>query len=221
MNELYRTYEVLVEESVHPTHSKREKTTKPCLWELDNGEKDAALRDTHMLFQDAVCYYTLCLAGLAENEKHKDGVMAGKPLNPLWGHLTGAMRERTEAVIRRLAANYQPLAGIKATEEFFKQAYSWPEKPDDLKLLLPTAYMLLESYGVKYSEQNDKPTNVPKECKPMKNFRNDHFGRLHDPVSGKADTSRDKTVDNYFAAAWLAARPITAFQAAGQWLALM
>jgi hypothetical protein len=38
MNELYRTYEVLVEESVHPTHSKREKTTKPCLWELDNGE---------------------------------------------------------------------------------------------------------------------------------------------------------------------------------------
>jgi IS605 OrfB family transposase len=199
MNELYRTYEVLVEESVHPKHSKREKTTKPCLWELDNGEKDAALRDTHMIFQDAVCYYTLCLAGLAENEKHEDGVMAGQPLNPLWGYLTGAMKERTEAVIRRLATNYQRLAGIKTTEQFFERAYSWPEKPDALKVLLPTAYMLLESYGVKYSEQNDKPTNVPKECKPIKNFRNDHFGRLHDPVSGKADTSRDKAVDNYFA----------------------
>ena len=198
MNELYRTYEVLVEETVPADYEKRlkGKTDKPLRW---NAETDGALRDTHMIFQDAVCYYTLCLAGLAGNEKHKDGTMAGKPLNPLYGHLTGALKQQTEAVIRRLAANYRPLASISTTEAFFQRAYSWPGKPDDLKPLLPAAYGLLESYGMDYAEQDGKPTNVPKECKPIKNFRNDHFGRLHDPVSGKADTSRDKAVENYFA----------------------
>ena len=84
MNELYRTYEVLVEESVHPNHPKREKANKPCLWELDNGEKDAALRDTHMIFQDAVCYYTLCLAGLAGKEVAITGTLE-PPSSPTGG----------------------------------------------------------------------------------------------------------------------------------------
>jgi len=187
MNELYRTYEVLVEESVHPNHPKREKANKPCLWELDNGEKDAALRDTHMIFQDAVCYYTLCLAGLAGNEKHKDGVMAGKPLNPLWGHLTGAMKERTEAVIRRLAANYQPLAGIKTTEEFLNRVYSEPlrmspEKPeseqDAVKEMRSQCYRLIERYGTKTKE------NGGLECGDMSSFANTWASITSDPNGG-------------------------------------
>jgi hypothetical protein len=56
-NDLYRTYEVLVEESIHPDHPKRakDKTTKESKF---NEEIDGALRDTHMIFQDAVCYNT-------------------------------------------------------------------------------------------------------------------------------------------------------------------
>ena len=71
-NELYRTYEVLVEESVHSDHPKRakDKTDKESKF---NAEIDGALRDTHMIFQDAVCYNTLLFAGLAGNTETPDG----------------------------------------------------------------------------------------------------------------------------------------------------
>ena len=105
-NELYRTYEVLVEESVHADHPKRasDKTKKPSVF---NAEIDGALRDTHMIFQDAVCYNTLCFAGLAGTERHKSGEREDELLNPLWDHLTmpmaqGGIKEETERVIRRL-----------------------------------------------------------------------------------------------------------------------
>ena len=64
-NELYSTYEVLVEESVHrrsPQEGKGQ-DNKPSLF---NAEIDGALRDTHMIFQDAGCYNTLCFAGWPE-----------------------------------------------------------------------------------------------------------------------------------------------------------
>ncbi len=155
-SELYRTYEVLVEESVHPDHPKRERTSKPCLWEQDNGEKDAALRDTHMIFQDAVCYYTLCIAGLAGNEK-----LDGKPLNPLWNYLTtpaekGGIKEDTAKVIRRLAAHYKSLTGVKTAEEFLNRVYSEPMRTppgisdgdkQPVMLMRAQCYRLLEMYG--------------------------------------------------------------------------
>src|SRR5438034_7973056 len=100
-NELYRTYEVLVEETVPTNHKKpgKDKTKKPLRWD---GEADGALRDTHMVFQDAVCSYTLLLASLTGSEKYSSGPLQGKPLNPLWAHLTGGLKSETEKVIRRL-----------------------------------------------------------------------------------------------------------------------
>jgi hypothetical protein len=87
-NDLYRTYEVLVEESIHPTHPKRAKDKDGKLLKTDKPERfneaiDSALRDTHMIFQDAVCYYTLCFAGLAGNEPPPDGERGRDFLNPL------------------------------------------------------------------------------------------------------------------------------------------
>jgi hypothetical protein len=201
-NELYRTYEVLVEESVHPGHPKRAKdrTSKP---ERFNTEIDGALRDTHMIFQDAVCFNTLCLAGLAGNEKQVV-VEEIKFLNPLWNYLTtpapGGIREKTELVIRRLVTHYKALEGVKTPEEFLEKVYKWPnEARGELLPVLRQAYETLDGYGIEYAESNGTSTCVPSKCKSMKNFRNDHFGRLFDVVSGKADTSRDKVVVNYFA----------------------
>ncbi len=129
-NELYRTYEVLVEESVHTDHPKRatDKTKKPSVF---NAEIDGALRDTHMIFQDAVCYNTLCFAGLAGLEVHQSGDREGELLNPLWKHLTtpaaqGGIKEETERMIRRLATHYKPLEGIKTADEFLNRVYSEP-----------------------------------------------------------------------------------------------
>lgn len=135
-NELYRTYEVLVEESIHPKHPKRAKGKDGNLLKTDkperfNPEIDGALRDTHMIFQDAVCFNTLCFAGLAGVERHKSGERAGDLLNPLWEHLTtpaakGGIKEETERVIRRLATHYAPLKEVKTAEEFLNCVYSVP-----------------------------------------------------------------------------------------------
>ncbi len=185
-NELYRTYEVLVEETVPPDHEKRlkDKTDKPLRW---NAEVDGALRDTHMIFQDAVCYYTLCLAGLASDEKHKDGAMAGKPLNPLFGHLTGALKQQTEAVIRRLAANYRPLAGINTTEEFLNRVYSEPLRicadmpehaQETVREMRSQCYRLIEKYGTKTKE------NGGLECANLSSFANTWASITSDPTGG-------------------------------------
>jgi hypothetical protein len=70
MSELYRTYEVLIEESIHPTHPKRGKTTKTYRYKADVHH---ALVTTNELFQDAVCYYTIMLVGLAGEGKDVKG----------------------------------------------------------------------------------------------------------------------------------------------------
>jgi len=96
-----------------------------------NAEIDGALRDTHMIFQDAVCFNTLCFAGLAGLEVHKSGEREGELLNPLWKHLTtpaaqGGIKEETDRMIRRLATHYKPLKAIKTADEFLNCVYSEP-----------------------------------------------------------------------------------------------
>ncbi|TVM02518.1 MAG: hypothetical protein CV087_09480, partial [Candidatus Brocadia sp. WS118] len=190
-NELYRSYEVLVEETVPVNHEKRNNTTKPSLW---NQEIDGALRDTHMIFQDAVCYYTLLLAGLAENEKDS----SGKPLNPLWAHLTGGLKDETEKVIRRLIIYYRLPSGIKTPEDFVEKIYSWPqtkEGKDELRKLLPDVYLLLEKFGI----DRDKEDDSPKKLKVMAQFASGQIRRLCDPQTSQADSTQGDRNDNYFA----------------------
>lgn len=113
--ELYRTYEVLIEESVHPNHPKRNTSNKASVW---NESIYAALRDTNAVFQDAVCYYTILLAGLAGHATEK-----GELLNPLWHEL--CRREQTPngdvaRVLARLAKNYQRLPCVRTLDDFLK-----------------------------------------------------------------------------------------------------
>src|SRR6266540_5607744 len=104
--ELYRTYEVLIEESVHPTHPKRGKTAKNDAYRAD---VHLALVTTNELFQDAVCYYTIMLAGLAGEAKDKKGRLQ----NPLWKEFTnGKFKDQAAKVIQRFAIRYAACAGL-------------------------------------------------------------------------------------------------------------
>jgi hypothetical protein len=207
MNELYRTYEVLIEETIPDGHEKRQKdrTKKPLRW---NGEVDGALRDTHMIFQDAVCYFTLLLAGLAGNEKVSDSAAPEKQilLNPLWEHLTGALNAQTEQLIRRLTANYKLPAGIKTAKQFLEKVYSWPdngEKRSELRSLLPRVYLLLDSAGI----DRDKQTGQPKKLKPVTDFASDWIRPLTDPTTNQADSTQRLRNENNFAAIKLKLKP--------------
>lgn len=75
MSAIYRSYEVLVEETAsnHKTRGvgKTKKDFKP---HFENTCR--ALKVTHELFQGAVCYYILCLDGLVKNECDKGVSMA-------------------------------------------------------------------------------------------------------------------------------------------------
>lgn len=186
-NELYRTYEVLVEESVHHDHPKRVKTNKDSLF---NEVIDGALRDTHMIFQDAVCYNTLCFAGLVGTHE-RDGEL----LNPLWKHLItprreGGIKDETERVIRRLATHYAPLKeldrdGVTA-EDFVNLVYSEPLQtradmtPEELQAvfdLRARCYRILVMFGAPVKE------NGKQECADMSAFANTWAGLTSKPES--------------------------------------
>ena len=52
MSTVYRTYEVLIEETLSASDPKRQKSSKPS---RENSNTRRAVETTHRLFQDAVC----------------------------------------------------------------------------------------------------------------------------------------------------------------------
>ncbi len=113
--ELYRTYEVLIEQSVHRTHPKRGKTNKTDAYKADVHQ---ALVTTNELFQDGVCYYTIMLAGLAGEAKNKKGRL----LNPLWKEFTkGKYKDQARKVIQRFASRYAACAALTDAAGFLEQ----------------------------------------------------------------------------------------------------
>lgn len=121
-SELYRTYEVLIEESVHPTHPKRGKTSKSDCYKT---EVHQALVTTNELFQDAVCYYTIMLSGMC-----RDGVQ-----NPLWDSWMHRpeMQSQLELVIKKLAKDYPKAIfhGATTVEDFIAKCYSYTGTQED------------------------------------------------------------------------------------------
>lgn len=188
--ELYRTYEVLIEETVSPNDPRRGKTNKPGRY---SAEIANALRDTNDIFQDAVCYYTLLLAGLVGNGDE------GAELNPLWRHLRSketqekkSMREETDKVVRRLAERYPVLSGIHTAEEFLNKMYGVMQRAHLTPAALEMAegelrnemakyradtYRILEIQGTKPDEE----TGEPKECEKLNVFSNSWASILCDP----------------------------------------
>ncbi|MDI6739355.1 MAG: hypothetical protein QME74_03215, partial [Candidatus Edwardsbacteria bacterium] len=172
--ELYRTYEVLIEESVHPDHPKRKQTSKTSLW--GDGSTYAALCDTNAVFQDAVCYYTILLAGLAGNAKEN-----GKPLNPLWGELCrrAALPDSDVAkILQRFAANHPKLSDVKSLAGFCEKLFtSVQEASGKMLTWKEDTYRIIEQQG---TEQDDQ--GLPTKCKDMTQFASSWASILCDPT---------------------------------------
>jgi IS605 OrfB family transposase len=129
MSKIHRSYEVLIEETV--TSENREQRKHGTSKTLNHNAKTAdALRLTNEMFQDAVCYYTLMLAGMVKDARWSEETFSyakwmedklkakgwqarqkqliGQPINPLWQHITNSveMRDATANVVKRLAQDY-------------------------------------------------------------------------------------------------------------------
>ena len=143
MSAIYRSYEVLVEETAtgHKTRGlgKTRKDFKP---HFENTRR--ALEATHELFQDAVCYYILCLAGLVKNEPDNHG----EPINRLWGFLSG--NAGTQTVTARLASRYPHAPFHKASDvdKFLAMTYGW-KLADKMK---PKPESLLQTYRLLFGQ---------------------------------------------------------------------
>jgi len=146
MNTVYRTYEVLVEETLLASDPKRQKTSKP---PRENSKTRRALETTHRLFQDAVCYYILALIGLVRDSKEAWKKDFNSDLNPLWRTLTtGAMGTKTDELVRRLSERYPSATwnGAACLNDFLKRIYCWKSTGKEVnKKHLERAYQILLS----------------------------------------------------------------------------
>lgn len=155
MSAIYRSYEVLVEETAsnHKTRGVG-KTKKDFKLHFENTCR--ALRVTHELFQDAVCYYILCLVGLVKDECDKNG----EPINRMWNFLS--YNPVTATVLARLASRYPSAPFHKGSNlhDFLSLTYGWKlaesNKPTPDTLLL--TYRLLFQQAVKASDSDDQAT---------------------------------------------------------------
>lgn len=152
-NELYRTYEVLIEESVHPDNPKRQRTEKESRY---NAMTSRALQTTNDVFQDAVCYYLFLIIGLLrdvpETERYE--------INPLWRTLNGPLKSKVEDLLKRLSKKYPDLIP-HSTEggldllEFLRGTYS--AGLDLTKETLQATYETMRNEGCK--KKKNKETN--------------------------------------------------------------
>src|ERR1017187_10259812 len=146
MNELYRTYEVLIQESVHPDDERRTRTKKDDCYDDRIAH---ALRDTNDVFQDAVAYNVLALAAMVGNARDRNGDL----LNPLWNYLRSpAMKQTTDGVVCLLAKRYPALAGLTTAEEFREKILGCEriaaERRPEYEEALVRTYGVMESQGI-------------------------------------------------------------------------
>lgn len=184
MASIYRSYEVLVEETAGNHKTRREsKTTKELKPHHENTVR--ALTVTHELFQDAVCYYILCLAGLVKNERDQNG----EPINRMWQYLhCESMLPATNRIAAHLGKKYfkQPDLGANPTEKLLESIYaSTPMR----KLAHDTAalnnvYQQLASAAVQIKKQGKgKNAKTKAALSDMAHFASDWYQRISNPAS--------------------------------------
>lgn len=189
--DLYRTYQVLIEETVDPQHPKREKTAKNNNF---NPDVHRALGVTNELFQDAVCYYTILLTGLAGNEK--DGE---RSLNPLWYEIAdddGKYKTAADTVVRRMAGKFELLNGCGTAAELVERCY---ERPSDPTLLEKWRQLPARLYRELEGDGTEREDGLPKNCKDMATFASNHTRDLCNPAGKQTPAAQGVRNDNYFA----------------------
>ena len=147
MSTVYRTYEVLIEETLSGYDPKRQRTSKPS---RENANTRRALETTHRLFQDAVCYYMLCLVGLVRDATETGPDGKPRDINPLWRTLTtGRMGQQTDELIGKLSLRYPSAPWTDATSvtQFLDRVFCW--KKTTAK---PTVAQLRRAYEVLFAQ---------------------------------------------------------------------
>jgi IS605 OrfB family transposase len=186
MGAIYRSYEVLVEETArdHKTRNAG-KTGKDFRPHYENTCR--ALGVTHDLFQDAVCYYILCLVGLVKNERDENG----EPINRMWGLLHGdSMSAATEQIALRVGTKYfnQSCLGACASEKLLELVYpshpSSGEKLADKTVALKSVYLQLARAAFQAKKQGKGENAITKAAlTDMAKFASNWYQRLSNPAS--------------------------------------
>jgi len=185
MSAIYRSYEVLVEETAsnHKTRGvgKTKKDFKP---HFENTCR--ALKVTHELFQGAVCYYILCLDGLVKNECDK-----GEPVNRMWENLhSDSMRAATNEIAAQLGKKYfnQQNLGVNASEKLLEFIYA--SNPTNTKILayevtaLKSVYLQLAGAAYQIKKQGKGENAKTKAAlADMAKFASNWYQRLANPAS--------------------------------------
>ena len=197
MASIYRSYEVLVEETAenHKTRGagKTKKNFKPY-----HENTFRALRVTHELFQDAVCYYLLCLVGLVKNERDKDG----EPINRMWEYLhSDSMRGATHQIAAHLGKTYFKQSGLGVNPTYKILEFIYPNIPAKKlaaeTVALKSVYQQLASAAVQFKKQG-KGKNAKEKASlaDMAKFASNWYQRLANPAStqgGREIESRNNT----------------------------
>jgi len=184
MAAIYRSYEVLVEETAGNHKSRQNgKTRKELRANCDNTRR--ALKVTHELFQDAVCYYIFCLAGLVKDARDQNG----EPINRMWEYLhSESMLSTTNRIAAHLGKKYfkQPDLGANPTEKLLESIYaSTPTK----RLAHDTAalnglYRKLAGEAVQIKKQGKgKNAKTKAALTDMAQFASNWYQRLSNPAS--------------------------------------
>lgn len=196
MNTVYRTYEVLIEETLSANDSKRQRTSKPS---RENANTRRALETTHRLFQDAVCYYILCLIGLVREAKEAGPKASKSDINPLWRTLTtGEMGKKTDQLVRRLMASYpSAMWGNKAGLGDFIQGVYGAELANDTDLL-SQVYLQLRANAVKPVKGSKINAGEGNELGDMARFANDWMQRLSNEGSKQAGSAAKAANNGYW-----------------------
>jgi IS605 OrfB family transposase len=147
MSTIHRSYEVLIEETVtSENREQRKHGTKKLL--NHNTKTTEALRLTNDLFQDAICYYTMMLAGMVKNATWTDDLLesanwmkekldaeqwkvrkmqlVGQKINPLWNLICSSGTTSNVIGRDRLNRNWYQHAifsGAKSADEFVAKAF--------------------------------------------------------------------------------------------------
>ena len=183
---IYRSYEVLIEETAE-NHKARNggKTNKQLKHHHQNTRR--ALKVTHELFQDAVCYYIFCLIGTVKDAKDANG----EPINRMWDYLhSAAMREKTAGVASRLGKGFfgQTELSERPTENLLEYMYAKSATTGD-RLANDTAslnsvYCQLSKAAIQTKKQ-EKGKNAKSKASlaDMATFANNWLQRLAWPES--------------------------------------
>lgn len=196
---IYRSYEVLVEETAQ-NHKTRTygKTRKDLKIHYENTCR--ALNVTHELFQDAVCYYIICLVGLVKNERDKND----EPINRMWEYLhNDSMRGAMYQIAAHLGKTYFKQAELGQNPTYTLMEFIYSNKQDKKlaseTVLLKSVYKQLAGVAVQFKKQGKgKNAKVKASLADMSKFASNWYQRLSNSASTQGGQEIEARNNSYW-----------------------